>query len=105
MEPKPFHLAARISSDSPSAVRPPLVQFVGPNFVIRRSEDGFTVETGLEGEMARVLNRQLLSESRQAEKRPRRWAERTSSGTTARFLDYVPKGVRAAARGPATGRT
>ena len=46
----------------------------------------------------RELNRQPLSALRRVERRTRWRAEWTAIGDTARFFDYVPKGIR-----PATG--
>ena len=91
---KRFHLSAKISSDSPRAIRPSLDQFIGATGEIREQEDGFAVEAELTGESARDLNRALLSSLRRAEKRTRLRAEWTSGGLTERFFDYVPKGTR-----------
>ena len=57
-------------------------------------KDGFEVETELTGESARDLNRRLLSEMRNAERRTRLRAEWTADGVTERFFDYVPKGEK-----------
>lgn len=99
-----FHLFARISSDAPKSVRAPLEQFLGATAEVRPSEDGFVVEADLEGGSARELNRTLLTVLRRAEKRTRLRAEWTTDGTTERFFDYVPKGVRTTSDRPATGR-
>ncbi len=94
MRPKRFRLVARVSSANPSAIREPLVRFVGHQGLVTSTDDGFVVDSQLEGTTARDLNRQLLSELRRVEKRTRLRAEWTAEGTTERFFDYVPKGVR-----------
>ena len=71
---------------------------MGTRGTIKSTGDGFEVEAKLTGASARELNRQLLSDLRQAEKRTRLRSEWTSGGTTERFFDYVPKGTR----GPGT---
>ena len=89
-----FRLAARISSEDPSAIESALRRFVGAQASIKKTDDGFEIATDLDGESARDLNRQLLSELRRAEKRTRLRAEWTSGKTIEKFFDYVPKGTR-----------
>jgi hypothetical protein len=101
---KRFHLNARISSATPSAIRPPLDAFLGPSCAVRRTDDGFQVEADIEGENARDLNRALLSELRRAVKRTRLRAEWTADGVTERFFDYVPKGSRPEGTGTPNGK-
>ncbi len=94
--PKTFSLVARVSSDSPAAVRAPLDRVVGSKAKIEATDDGFRVEATLSGESAKDLNRQLLSEMRRAEKKTRLRAEWTSGGITEKFFDYVPRGTKKA---------
>lgn len=94
MPEKQLRLSARVSSENPSAIRAPLERFVGSQGTLTPTDDGFYVETVLEGDSARDLNRQLLTELRRAEKRTRLRAEWTFGGTTEKFFDYVPKGTR-----------
>jgi hypothetical protein len=89
-----FKLSARISSDSPSAVRAVLEQFLGGKASVKVTDEGFVVEAELTGESARDLNRMLLSQMRKAERRTRLRAEWTADGVTERFFDYVPKGKK-----------
>lgn len=89
-----YKLHAKISSDNPSAVRPVIERIIGRKGEIKKSEDGFEIETELLGESAKDLNRQLLSEIRRAEKRTRLRSEWTSNETVEKFFDYVSKGVR-----------
>jgi len=88
---KHFKLVARVSSSNPKAVKPVLEQSVKKGLV--KEVDGeFLVETEVDGESAKELNRSLLSALRRAEKKTRLRAEWTSSdGTTQRFFDYVLK--------------
>lgn len=89
-----FVLRARVSTDSPAAVRPVLDRLVGGGSVRRGDAEGeFHVDAEMEGASARDLNRSLLSELRRAEKRTRLRAEWTCDGVTERFFDYVPKGT------------
>ncbi len=94
MPPKSFRLSAQISSDDPSAIRPPMEEALGEGATIKPTRDGFQVEALLNGESAKDLNRTLLSAMRRAEKRTRLRAEWTSDTTTERFFDYVSKGIK-----------
>jgi hypothetical protein len=86
-----FKLSARVSSASPSAVRPILGQLI-TNGSVTWVADEFRVEAEIEGEEAKELNRGLLSALRKAEKRTRIRSEWTGEdGTTHRFFDYVLK--------------
>lgn len=89
-----FHLSARISSDSPAAVRAPLREFVGRAGKIKATDDGYEVEGTFSGESAKDLNRTLLSALRKVEKKTRLRAEWTSGEQVEKFFDYVPKGTR-----------
>jgi hypothetical protein len=89
-----FRLAARVSSDNPSAIRSTLEGIVSGKGTVKPIEEGFEVEAVLEGESARELNRVLLSEMRKAEKRTRLRAEWTHGKLVERFFDYVSKGTR-----------
>ncbi|MGA8276048.1 MAG: hypothetical protein WB789_01940 [Thermoplasmata archaeon] len=100
---KRFSLRARVSTETPDAVGPILGQLV-PGGSVQRSQEPkeFLVEGELEGPSAKDLNRALLSALRRTEKRTRLRAEWTREGTTERFFDYVPKGVRKASSNPPT---
>ncbi len=90
MASKRFKLIARVSSSSPKAVRPVLEKCVeGP---VKEAKGELMVETEMDGENAKELNRALLSALRRVEKRTRLRAEWTADdGTTYRFFDYVLK--------------
>jgi len=95
MTKKRFSLVARVSTDSPGAVGPALASLVpGGSVKAGNSRNEFLVEAEMEGESAKELNRSLLSALRRVEKKTRLRAEWTSGDTTARFFDYVLKGVR-----------
>jgi hypothetical protein len=89
-----YHLAALVTTASPSAIRPILERLVAPHRgVLRPTEGGFEVETIVEGEDARSINRQLLSEMRRVERHTQIRSEFvTDRGAHERFFDYVPKG-------------
>jgi len=50
----------------------------------------------MEGAGARELNRELLSSPHRIDRQTRLRSERTASGVTHRFFDYVLKGTRPA---------
>jgi hypothetical protein len=88
---KRFRLSARVSSDSPDAIRPVLERLV-PRTSVKTKGKELVVETEMEGSDVKELNRSLLSELRRAEKKTRLRAEWTSEDrTTYRFFDYVLK--------------
>ncbi len=87
-----FILKATVNSDSPSAVKPVIEQFIGTTGIVSETDSGFAVKAVLEGRSARELNRMLLSEMRRVEKKTRLRAEWTSDKITESFFDYVPKG-------------
>jgi hypothetical protein len=90
-----FLLEARVSTDSPAAVRPVLERFVGRTSIKEEgSKKEFLVTAQMEGESAKDLNRSLLSALRKVEKKTRLHAEWTSGNSVEKFFDYVPKGVR-----------
>ena len=60
---KTFKLSARVSSDTPSAIKPVLKRLVGARGTIKPVEEGFAVEASLEGKSARDLNRMLLTDA------------------------------------------
>ncbi len=91
MSEKKFKLSAKVSSDTPSAIKPVLERIVGNSSSIKPTADGFEVAAELKGESARDLNRMLLSELRRAEKKTRMRSEWTSEDTIEKFFDYVPK--------------
>ena len=95
MTEKRYSLKARVSTDTPAAVRPVLARLIAQGTVTAGEKEGeFQVEAQMEGSSARDLNRYLLSELRRAEKKTRLRAEWTSEGITERFFDYVPKGAQ-----------
>ncbi len=88
---KRFKLNARVSSSSPTAVKPILEKAFARGSV-KEADGEFVVEAEMEGESAKELNRSLLSALRRVEKRTRLRAEWTSNdGTTERYFDYVLK--------------
>jgi hypothetical protein len=100
-----YHLSARISSDSPGAVRTSLERFVGKTGTIQSTEEGFRVEAEIKGDSARELNRRLLTELRRGEKKTRLRAEWSNGTRVERFFDYVPKGVRSVDPVPSRSRS
>ena len=91
MSEKKFKLSARVSSATPSAIKPVLERMIGNNGSIKPTADGFEVNAEFKGESARDLNRMLLSELRKAEKKTRIRSEWTSEDTTEKFFDYSLK--------------
>jgi hypothetical protein len=88
-----FSLVAQVSTENPKAVKRVLQAFM-PARSITATEDGWLVRAEFRGTSARELNRTLLSALRRVERKTRLRADWTSSGTTERFFDYVPKGTR-----------
>jgi hypothetical protein len=86
-----FMLVASVSTDSPEAVQRVLERLFGEASVTRLGKNEFRIETEMEGEDAKELNRSLLSELRRVERKTRLRAEWTSDETTDRFFDYVLK--------------
>ena len=93
MPSKKYSLVADISTGDPKGIEPVLAGLAGVKS-ISETEGGFRVKATLEGESARELNRSLLSALRRVEKKTTLRAEWTHDGTTERFFDYVPKGIR-----------
>jgi hypothetical protein len=92
---KVFTLSARVSTDSPQAVKPVLERlFLNKGMVEKIAEAEFEIDAKVVGESAKDLNRSLLSELRRAEKKTRLRAEWTLGETTEKFFDYVPKGKK-----------
>lgn len=88
---KLFTLSARVSSDTPEAIRPVLTTLL-PRASVTREGEEFVVTGHMRGTDAKELNRSLLTALRRAEKRTRLRAEWTSEeGRTYRFFDYVLK--------------
>ena len=88
-----FSLLAKVSTDSPSAVKPILDGLLLRGKIDAGESPGeFVVHGEFEGESAKELNRWLLSSLRKAEKRTRLRSEWVSQdGTKERFFDYVLK--------------
>ena len=91
MSEKKIKLSAKVSSATPSAIKPVLERIVGNNGSIKPTADGFEVVAEFKGENAKDLNRMLLSELRKAEKKTRLRSEWTSEGVTEKYFDYVLK--------------
>ena len=88
MSEKKFKLSAKVSSATPSAIKPVLERIIGNNGSIKTTADGFEINAEFKGESARDLNRMLLSELRKAEKKTRLRSEWTSEDTAEKFFDY-----------------
>jgi hypothetical protein len=93
MAEKKFVLAATIKSENPTAIEPILTKLFGVDALLR-IDGGFQVRKTVEGRNAKDLNRTLLSELRRVEKKTTLRAEWGHAGTTEKFFDYVPKGVK-----------
>jgi len=91
---KKFKLSARISSDNPSAIKPVLERIISKEGAVKSAGEGFEVNAELEGESTRELNRMLLSDVRNVEKKTRIRAEYTLDNTMERFFDYAAKATR-----------
>jgi hypothetical protein len=89
-----FSLVASVNTDSPEAIQPVLERLVDKGSVAKIGKNEFRIETQIEGEDAKELNRSLLSELRRIERKTRLRAEWTSGETTERFFDYVQKKKR-----------
>lgn len=87
---KSFKLRATVSSSSPVLIEP-VIRKLFPKGSVKREGEDFIVETQLEGESAKDLNREILSELRRTEKKTRLRAEWTNGGVTERYFDYVMK--------------
>ncbi|MFZ1023309.1 MAG: hypothetical protein WAN87_04160 [Thermoplasmata archaeon] len=80
-----------MSTDSLERIRPILGK-VFPGGHIQQQGAEFLVETAMEGDSAKDLNRSVLSALREIEKRTRLRAEWTDEdGQVSRFFDYVQK--------------
>lgn len=96
MAKKKFSLSARVNSDAPSQVKPVLQKIIGSKGTITQTDDGFEIRAELEGESAKDLNRELLSELRRVVKKTRLRSEWTGGSTVEKFFDYVSKGTKKA---------
>ena len=88
-----FRLSARVSSESPAAIRAPLKEFVGKAGRFKMTDDGYEVQGTFEGETARDLNRTLLSALRRVVKKTQLRAEWTSGDQVEKYFDYALKGT------------
>jgi hypothetical protein len=93
MAKRTFTLTARISTENTKGIKR-VLQELFPNKSVTSTDEGFLVKATMRGENARDLNRTLLSALRRVERKTRLRAEWTSAGTTERFFDYVPKGLK-----------
>ncbi|MGA7861784.1 MAG: hypothetical protein WCB19_08005 [Thermoplasmata archaeon] len=90
-----FTVRARISTESPAAIRPILRRlFPAGSVTLTGDPKELVVRGEMEGGSAQDLNRSLLTELRRAERKTRLRAEWTFEGRTEKFFDYVPKGKR-----------
>ena len=100
MATKRFRIMARVSSNSPKAVKPVLEKAVGKASV-KEANGELVVEAEMAGDSAKDLNRSLLSALRKVEKRTRLRAEWTSDdGAIERYFDYVLKKTTKAGASP-----
>ncbi len=90
-----FKLVAEIKTSDPKKIEPILFDLIGVDGILR-TEKGFKITKTFEGQSARELNRGLLSNLRRVVKSTTMRSEWTHDGTTERFFDYVPKGIREA---------
>jgi hypothetical protein len=82
---------ARVSTDSPERIRPVLGEVFSDGQIQEQGAE-FVIETSMEGNSAKDLNRQVLSALRRVEKRTRLRAEWTDANDRVyRFFDYVLK--------------
>jgi len=89
-----FKLNAKVSSNDVNAVLPILEKYIGKNATVKKMGQELEISATVEGEVARELNRQLLSEMRKVEKKTRLRSEWSCDGVTEKFFDYVLKGKR-----------
>ena len=85
-----YELLAEVRSADPGAIEPALRRLVDGE--ITATATGFRVSGTLTGASARDLNRALLAALRRVERRTSLRATWTSTETSERFFDYVPKG-------------
>ena len=94
MNVKIYKLKAQVSSNNPKSVLQVVRRFVGGKGEVVLNGDMIEMNAELEGESAKDLNRSLLSEMREIEKKTRLRAEWTSNNITEKFFDYVSKSVK-----------
>ena len=94
MSVKIYKLKAQVSSNNPKSVLQVVRRFVGGKGEVVLNGDMIEMNAELEGESAKDLNRSLLSEMREIEKKTRLRAEWTSNNITEKFFDYVSKSVK-----------
>ena len=94
MSVKIYKLKAQVSSNNPKSVLQVVKRFVGGKGEVVLNGDMIEMNAELEGESAKDLNRSLLSEMREIEKKTRLRAEWTSNNITEKFFDYVSKSVK-----------
>jgi len=91
-----FVLGARVSTESPEAIRPILIELVPGGYVQPSgARYDLLVEGQLRGASARILNRGLLTAFRRLEQRTRLRSEWTCERRTERVSDCLPKGTQA----------
>jgi len=91
MSEKKFSLSAKVSSATPSTIKPVLERIIGNKGSIKPTDDGLEINAEFKGKSARDLNRMLLTELRKVEKKTRLRSEWSSEGTTEKFFDYALK--------------
>ena len=94
MSVKIYKLKAQVSSNNPKSVLQVVKRFVGGKGEVVFNGELIEMNAELEGESAKDLNRSLLSEMREIEKKTRLRAEWTSNNITEKFFDYVSKSVK-----------
>lgn len=92
MPKKVYELTANVSTENLQAIRRVLEDFIEKGSVMP-TDDGFQVKAKMVGEIARDLNRTLLSALCKVEKKTRLRSEWAFGKSVERFFDYVAKGV------------
>lgn len=93
MDEKRYALKATVKTVNQEGIRGLLDELFGVD-AFMLTDGGFRVSSFMVGESARELNRSFLEKLRRVEKRTTLRAEWTNEGSTERFFDYVPKGMR-----------
>ncbi len=88
-------VVAVVNTQSPEKVENILTELVGANS-ISRTESGFLIRTTMHGQRATETNRALLSALRGVDNGLTLESEWTDDGVTAKFSDFVLKGIEEA---------
>lgn len=92
MDERKFALVAGIRTTDRVGIQVGLAEIL-PHGIITPMDEGFRVETVVEGTSARDLNRTLLSALRRIDRRATIHAAWTIDGITERFFDYTTRGT------------